>query len=70
MAMTRSGVAADVLICARIGSAAASIKDIKEPFDDINNNVRKAIDQSTQPVHEPAPQTDKEADEKKTDKEE
>ena len=48
----------------------ASIRDIKEPFDDINNNVRKAIDQSTQPVHEPAPQTDKEADEKKTDKEE
>ena len=33
-----------------------SIKDIKEPFNDINNNVKKALDRSMTP--EPAPASD------------
>ena len=48
----------------------ASIRDIKEPFNDIDNNVKQAIDKSTAPEDDPAPYTDHTASEKKPDKKE
>ena len=45
----------------------ASIRDIKEPFNDINNNVKKALETSIEPEKAPPPEYDLKENEKPPD---
>ncbi len=46
----------------------ADIKEIKEPFNDITNNVKKALEPSIEPEVAPPPENDIEENEKNPDR--
>jgi len=45
----------------------AGLNDIREPFNDINNNVKKALETSIEPENPSPPETDIKENEKKSD---